>query len=278
VDQAANPPENPRRTALLRVTALVFAGALALGLLAGGMAAFVLPPAPATPPAPSVAGGPGLRGAMETFRLYDAPRSMPAVSFRDGNDQAVSLDDFRGRIVLLNLWATWCAPCIDEMPALERLQTALGGDAFTVVAVSIDRQGRRLVEPFLQRLNLSRLPVYLDPSGAVARSLGVPGLPTSVLIDRDGRELGRISGTAPWDGEAAANLIRFAAGLPRMPGLPTPATVPPPAVPGAQQAPDAAPGQPAPPPPQPRESAPPIERIPDVPGSDRAEAVQGGAS
>jgi thiol-disulfide isomerase/thioredoxin len=261
---------------MLRVTALVFAGALALGLLAGGMAAVFLPgQAPPVPPAPTVAGGPGLRGSMETFHLYDAPHTLPTLSFRDGNDREVNLDAFRGRIVLLNLWATWCAPCIDEMPALDRLQTALGGDAFTVVALSIDRQGRRLVEPFLQRLNLSRLPVYLDPSGAVARSLGVPGLPTSVLIDRDGRELGRISGTAPWDGEAAANLIRFAAGLPRMPAEATAPTLPPPATPTAP-APAAAPipgsePQTAPPP---SERAP-IERIPDMPGSDRAEMGPG---
>jgi thiol-disulfide isomerase/thioredoxin len=268
VNQALNSSGEPRRAALLRLTALVFVGTLALGLLAGGIAAFVLPPAaPALAPIPTVAGGPGLRGTMETFRLYEAPRSLPALSFRDGNDQAISLDDFRGRIVLLNLWATWCAPCIDEMPALERLQTALGGDGFTVVAVSIDRQGRRLVEPFLQRLNLSRLPVYLDPSGGVARALAVPGLPTTVLIDRDGRELGRIAGTAPWDGEAAANLIRFAAGLPRMPGLPAPAILPPPAT-GTRPAP-----VPAPQVPPPSESAPPVERIPDVPGTDRAEAT-----
>jgi thiol-disulfide isomerase/thioredoxin len=247
---------------MLRTTALVFAGALALGLLAGGIAAVVLPSAQEPPAAPSVAGGPGLRGAMETFRLHDVPRALPALSFRDGDDRPVSLEDFHGRIVLLNLWATWCAPCIDEMPALERLHTALGGEAFTVVALSIDRQGRRLVEPFLQRLNLTRLPVYLDPSGAVARTLGVPGLPTTVLIDRDGRELGRIAGTAPWDGEAAANLIRFAAGLPRMPTMPT---LPPPAASGAPPSPPTAP--------PPVDAAPPVDRVPDVPGADRAEAA-----
>jgi len=257
---------------LLRRTALVFAGALALGLIAGGVAAVLLPaPPPDPPPGPTIAGAPVLRGSMETFRLHAVPRDLPPLRFQDGGERPVGLEDFRGRVVLLNLWATWCAPCIDEMPALERLQAALGGDAFTVVALSIDRQGRRLVEPFVQRLNLSRLPVYLDPSGASARALGVPGLPTTVLIDRDGRELGRIAGVAPWDGEAAANLIRFAASLPRMPGMPTMPVLPPPAAasppPAAAPGPQNTPADGAAPP----ERAPP-DRVPDVPGADRADA------
>lgn len=250
-----------------RIVVLVFVGALALGALGGIAGVILMPPPDALPPAPlrpvaeSAAGTTGLRGSMEAFRLHPVPRDLPDLAFRDAEDRPVTLADFRGRIVLLNLWATWCGPCVEEMPALDRLQSALGGEHFTVVALSIDRQGRRIVDPFVARLNTAALQIYLDPSGASARTLAVPGLPTTLLIDREGRELGRISGAVPWDGAAAAELVRFAIGLPTMlapaPNAPAPGIAPP--------APPAA----APP----AGVIPPADRLPDVPGADRAEAA-----
>jgi thiol-disulfide isomerase/thioredoxin len=118
------------------------------------------------------------------------------------------LSDFAGRVVLLNLWATWCAPCVREMPTLDRLQAELGGPDFEVVALSSDRAGAAAVEPFFRTHGLSRLGVYLDPQGEATRALGTRGLPTTVLIDREGREVGRLEGVAEWDSPEAKALIR----------------------------------------------------------------------
>ncbi|MBL8837867.1 MAG: TlpA family protein disulfide reductase [Alphaproteobacteria bacterium] len=251
-----------------RFVVLVFLGALALGALGGVAGVILMPPPDALPPAPprpvadDAPGTTGLRGSMEAFRLHAVPRDLPDLAFRDAEERPVTLADFRGRIVLLNLWATWCAPCVEEMPALDRMQTALGGEHFTVVALSIDRQGKRIVDPFVARLNTPALPIYLDPSGASARTLAVAGLPTTLLIDREGRELGRIAGAVPWDNAAAAELIRLAIGLPTMPAAtPRPAAAPrPPAGPAAPAAPAA-----------PADALPEVDRHPDIPGADRAD-------
>jgi thiol-disulfide isomerase/thioredoxin len=152
--------------------------------------------------------GPALSGDMRKFELLPAPRPVPEIAFTTLAGEPTGLADFRGRIVLLNLWATWCGPCVEEMPSLERLQGKLGGDTFTVLALSSDRAGARVVEPFLEKLGLSALKPYLDPRGAATRALGVRGLPTTLLLDREGRELGRLEGAAQWDGPAALALLR----------------------------------------------------------------------
>jgi thiol-disulfide isomerase/thioredoxin len=155
-------------------------------------------------------GLPAFRGVVEPFQVHSAPREMPALSFTDGEGRALTLADFRGRVVLLNLWATWCPPCVEEMPALDRLQAALGGDSFEVLALSIDRTGRRVVDPFMQRHGLTRLRVYLDTPNASTRLLQVRGLPTTLLLDREGREIGRMAGAAAWDSAASLALMRAA--------------------------------------------------------------------
>ena len=111
----------------------------------------------------------------------------------------MTLADFRGRIVLLNLWATWCAPCRAEMPALDRLQASLAGPDFTVVPLSIDHRGRDTVARFYRDLGLTSLGIYVDRSAEALSALELSGMPTSFLIDREGRELGRVIGAAPWD-------------------------------------------------------------------------------
>ncbi|CAK0765911.1 cytochrome c biogenesis protein CcmG, thiol:disulfide interchange protein DsbE [Azospirillaceae bacterium] len=123
----------------------------------------------------------------------------PALRFVDAAGQSVGLDGFKGRIVLLNLWATWCGPCIKEMAALDRLQAALGEQKFQVVALSQDRGGADVVLPFFKKLNLQKLNPYLDPAGEATKAFGVVGLPTSILIDREGREVGRLVGGVEWD-------------------------------------------------------------------------------
>lgn len=126
------------------------------------------------------------------------PQPAPAISFTDLAGNAVALADFKGKVVLVNLWATWCRPCLREMPSLEALQTRLGS-ALTVVAISEDRGGAKTVEPFIAKLGLDKVAVYLDPRSAATRAFAVRGLPTSLLIDGEGRLVGRVEGAAEWD-------------------------------------------------------------------------------
>lgn len=148
------------------------------------------------------------RSGLAAFRWNDPPRRLPEATFADADGATVRLSEFRGRVVLVNFWATWCAPCVREMPSLARLQERLGGPEFTVVAVSEDREGREVVVPFVNKHGLAGLPVYYDGSGTASRALGVTGIPTSLLIDRRGREVGRLQGAAEWDAPDALALIR----------------------------------------------------------------------
>jgi thiol-disulfide isomerase/thioredoxin len=132
----------------------------------------------------------------------------PELSFLDGEGNEVSLEDFRGKVVILNLWATWCAPCRKEMPSLDRLQAALGEDGLQVLPLSLDRGEVGQVETFYDEVGLTTLPIYRDPKAAAGRALGAYGLPTTIVLDREGREVGRLLGPAEWDGEEAMTLIR----------------------------------------------------------------------
>jgi len=125
------------------------------------------------------------------------PRPAPPISFTDPTGNLASLADFGGKVVLLNLWATWCAPCRHEMPSLERLQSRFG-DKIAVLAVSEDFHGNRTVAPFIAKLGLSALKIYLDPKSKVGQAFHIDGLPTSFLLDRDGRLRGRLEGEADW--------------------------------------------------------------------------------
>lgn len=137
------------------------------------------------------------------------PKEPPAFGFVDASGNEVTLADFAGKVVVLNLWATWCAPCRREMPALDRLQAELGGDDFTVVALSVDRASVDLarIEGFYEEVGVERLEIYRDPDMRVPRELRAPGLPTTVVFDRDGMEVGRVLGDAPWDGPEAVAIL-----------------------------------------------------------------------
>ena len=132
------------------------------------------------------------------FLPASRPWAAPPAVFTDADGKTLSLRDFAGKLVLVNLWATWCAPCQHEMPSLERLQTRLG-DKITILAISEDRGGSKAVAPFIAKLGLKVVKTYLDPESAVGRAFKVDGLPTSFLIDRQGRVLGRVEGEAEWD-------------------------------------------------------------------------------
>ena len=162
------------------------AALLALLLLAGvGAAAQSASPISDEPP-------------LGAFIPESPPQPAPKISFADAEGRTFTLADFAGRVVLVNLWATWCAPCRSEMPSLERLQTRLG-DKIAILAVSEDIGGEKAVAPFVARLGLNAVKTYLDPKSEVAQAFKVDGLPTSFLIDRTGRVLGRVEGEANWD-------------------------------------------------------------------------------
>ncbi|MBR0655144.1 TlpA family protein disulfide reductase [Roseomonas arctica] len=135
-------------------------------------------------------------------------QALPEFGFTDGDGVARRVADFGGQGLLLNFWATWCPPCVAEMPALDRLQAALKPEGFSVLALSSDRGGRAQVAPFYARVELSHLGIWLDPRGAAGRALSVRGLPTSVIVDREGREVARLEGAASWDAPDMVAAIR----------------------------------------------------------------------
>ena len=189
-------------------SALVVLGIVALGFAAAGVYRELSPArtdAGGSPiPAAAVAGGALPTGPIET------PRPVPELRFVDGTGAPRSLADFRGRVVLLNIWATWCVPCRKEMPALDRLQAALGGPGFEVVALSIDRGGVFAVKSFYEGLDLRALRVYVDGSGEALTKLRALGIPLTLLVDTEGRELWRVVGPVEWDEPAVADRIRSA--------------------------------------------------------------------
>ena len=148
-------------------------------------------------------------GAVErpaNFVQHPEARRIPEVRFVDGEGVPRTLADFKGKVVLLNVWATWCPPCRTEMPALDHLQATLGGSAFEVVALSMDRVGAAPVRRFYGETGVKQIAVYVDPTGRALRDLGAVGLPTTLLLDPDGREIGRLTGPAVWD---APDMIAF---------------------------------------------------------------------
>lgn len=146
--------------------------------------------------------------ATKNFIIHPAPKPVAAISFLDDQGQAQSLADFKGKIVVLNVWATWCVPCRKEMPSLDRLQTALGSPDFAVVPVSIDRGGMSIVNRFYTEIGIAHLAKLTDTSGQVLRALGVIGLPATLIIDRTGNEIGRVLGPAEWDAPEIIELLK----------------------------------------------------------------------
>jgi thiol-disulfide isomerase/thioredoxin len=147
------------------------------------------------------------RPRLGEFIPNSPPVPAPPISLVDLAGNTVSLSEFAGRLVLINLWATWCEPCLREMPSLERMQSRLG-DKITVVAISEDRGGSKTVEPFINKLGLKLFKTYLDPKSDAGRAFKVAGLPTSFLIDREGRVLGRVEGAADWDSPKLLEVLK----------------------------------------------------------------------
>ncbi|HEY9162983.1 MAG TPA: TlpA disulfide reductase family protein [Magnetovibrio sp.] len=122
--------------------------------------------------------------------------------FFNAKEEPLTLNSLKGQGVVLNFWATWCAPCVREMPALDSLAAKLEGTGVRVVAVSEDRNALEKVPPFLNEKGITQLDLFFDRKGALSRKLGVEGLPTTILIDAQGREFGRVKGVLEWGDDA----------------------------------------------------------------------------
>lgn len=136
---------------------------------------------------------------IEKLKWHEEPQVAPSTAFQDGTGADVTLADFAGKVVVVNLWATWCAPCIHEMPTLDALQADLGGDQLHVIALSQDREGERVARPFVEKNGWSNLDLYVSDGTTFAREAKVRGLPTTLIIAPDGHEVARLEGTAEWD-------------------------------------------------------------------------------
>ncbi|MEX0696906.1 MAG: TlpA disulfide reductase family protein [Dongiaceae bacterium] len=153
-------------------------------------------------------------GEIAAFRVAEAAERFDDISFRSPDGNPLTLADFSGKAVLLNLWATWCVPCRAEMPTLDRLQAELGGDDFEVVAVNVDVRNEERARAFLDEIDAAGLAFYSDPSLGIFNDLKrrghAFGLPATVLIDSEGCGVGGLSGPAAWDSDEAKALIRAA--------------------------------------------------------------------
>lgn len=151
---------------------------------------------------PLFAAGPPDKVGPEGLLLWETPRDVAQATFEDENGNAFSLADFSGKHVLLNIWATWCGPCREEMPTLDALQAELGGSRFEVLVLSLDRQGTSAVKEFFQEIGIEHLDIYVDDSCMAGNKLKAVGIPTTLLLNPDGQEIGRLVGTAEWDSAA----------------------------------------------------------------------------
>jgi thiol-disulfide isomerase/thioredoxin len=197
---AARADELPMKRALY-----AFAGLAVLGLAAAGAYREL---ASNSVRAPAATPGEAAMTSRVSAGATEGRRPVADLRFVDEAGAARSLGDFRGRVILLNLWATWCAPCREEMPALDRLQASLGSPGFEVVALSLDRAGTAAIRRFYEELGLRALRIYVDAQGEALGKLGAVGIPLTVLVDRDGRELWRALGPRAWDQPAEMNRIR----------------------------------------------------------------------
>lgn len=151
--------------------------------------------------------------SSQPFSFPEHPATVPDLKFVDATGRSVSLSDFKGRPVLLNVWATWCLPCRKEMPSLDRLQAKFSASKFLVLPLSIDRGGLPAVKKFYADLGLKSLGIYADESTEALHKLGLIGIPGTLLINADGQEIGRKLGPTEWDSSEILGLLQERFGL-----------------------------------------------------------------
>lgn len=147
-------------------------------------------------------------GTMKKLAVHAEPKDVPrdmAVKDAEGGD--VTLADYDGKIVVVNFWATWCAPCRKEMPGLDALEAEFGGDQFAVVPIATLRTKQMAAEKFFAEIEVEHLPLLMDTNGDLARASGVMGLPVTLILDREGKEIARLMGDAEWNSESAKAIV-----------------------------------------------------------------------
>ncbi len=144
--------------------------------------------------------------ALKGLAVHAEPKELPDVRF-EGEDGPVTLADWHGKVVVLNFWAVWCAPCREEMPTLSALQEEFGGDDFAVLTVATGHNRPAAIDKFLGEIGVENLPKLRDPKSELARAAGVFGLPVTMILDRQGREAARLVGPADWYSEEARTMI-----------------------------------------------------------------------
>ncbi|TXN50907.1 TlpA family protein disulfide reductase, partial [Methylobacterium sp. WL18] len=156
------------------------------------------------------------KGEVAGMQAVTQARPAPEIRFKGPDGAETALSDLKGRLLLVNLWATWCAPCKAEMPALDRLQAELGGPDFTVVAINVDTRNLDKPPEWLKQAGIHALAFYADPGGrvlpAIQRDTQSPGLPTTMLIDPQGCTIGVMKGPAAWSSPDGLGLIRAVLG------------------------------------------------------------------
>jgi thiol-disulfide isomerase/thioredoxin len=152
-------------------------------------------------------------GDMRKLVVHEAAVPAPDTVFTDAAGAGMSLADSDGRIRLVNFWATWCAPCRIEKPALDALQRDLGGEDFEVIAIATGRNSPEAIEDYNAEVGITALSTHLDPKSALAAAMNVPGLPVTIILDRDGAEIGRLMGGADWNTPSARAIVSYLTGL-----------------------------------------------------------------
>jgi thiol-disulfide isomerase/thioredoxin len=146
-------------------------------------------------------------GDMRKLNIHSEPVAAAGTAFTGEDGSEMTLADYGGKVVVLNFWATWCAPCREEMPTLSALQAAMGGEDFEVVTVATGRNDPVAMEQFFAEIGVDNLPLHRDPQQKLARDMGVLGLPITVILDREGLEIARLQGDADWSSESAMAIV-----------------------------------------------------------------------
>jgi thiol-disulfide isomerase/thioredoxin len=146
-------------------------------------------------------------GDMKKLTFHSSPQPVPDTPFATWEGDEARLSDYAGKHIVLNFWATWCAPCRKEMPQLSALQAELGGDAFEVVTIATGRNPPQAMQRFFEEIGVDNLPLHMDPKQALARDMAVMGLPITVILNPEGQEIARMRGDADWSSDSAKAIV-----------------------------------------------------------------------